>query len=91
MIIITDPEGRRLCRDGLVRGFAPWGTYPICVKTYKSKAWAFRRAREIGGYALEIPEDVTMDATGRAYRNIPSGTGYHRVKDVPLDTLKLRQ
>ena len=59
------------------------------MKTYRQKGWALRRARKLGGRALEIPEDVTVDACGRATREVPDKPGHHRIEEVPLEQLEI--
>lgn len=63
MILIINATGARLCQDNCWRSFANFGTYPECVKEYRSLGHAFRRAKRIKGRVVLI-EDGTIDASG---------------------------
>lgn len=64
MIVIVK-NGYRLCSDNRWRSFANFGTYPECVKEYRSLGWAKKKAKKIGGTVVELKEGETMDACGR--------------------------
>ncbi len=64
MILVCKDQSARLCQDGCWRYFANFGTYPECVKIYKSLGHALRRAKRNGGYVVEIPEGFAVDASG---------------------------
>lgn len=44
IIVVCPVSGARLCRDNKYRNHANFGTYPSCVKEFKSEAWAMRAA-----------------------------------------------
>lgn len=80
MIFIIDNEGRRLCRDNGWRDFAFDGTYPSCIKTFKTVGWAKRRAKKTNGAkVVHIPSSrkISMNAVGDIREEVPSRTkGY---------------
>jgi len=67
MYLILNHDNLRLCQDNCWRSFANFGTYPECVKEYRSRVWARRRANRSKGIVIEIPEGVTIDASGSVY------------------------
>lgn len=69
MFVVVDSIGRRLCQDGCWRYFANWGTYKECVKEYRVRGWADRKARRFKARVVEILPGQTMDAAG----NVLSG------------------
>lgn len=66
MIVIVK-NGHRLCSDNRWREFANFGTYPECVKEYRSLGWAQKKAKKIGGTVVELKEGETMDACGQIF------------------------
>lgn len=65
LLIVKD--NMRLCQDNKWRTFANFGTYPECVKEYKSLGHARRKAKRVKGEVVQIPEGVTVEAGGYAY------------------------
>ncbi|RDJ34932.1 MAG: hypothetical protein DWQ19_08850 [Crenarchaeota archaeon] len=68
-IIIDKTTKARLCCDFLWRTFANFGTYNSCVKFYKSKAAAIKRAKRLNcqPMVLGLPEDLHLDAGGNCW------------------------
>jgi hypothetical protein len=64
MILIINKENMRLCYDNIWRAFANFGSLSSCVKIYKSLGHAKRRAKRNGGSVVEIPDGLTIDASG---------------------------
>ena len=72
-VIVHENTGARLCKDSLFRTFACFGTFPECVKVWKSEAWARRRQDKLDRLGIEtavvtVPKDQTMDAAGNISR-----------------------
>lgn len=67
MYLIINAENQRLCQDNRWRGFANFGTTPGCVKEYKSKGHAERKAKRIKGSVVSIPNGYTVDAGGTVF------------------------
>ena len=72
MFVVVHKDNGRLCKDGLFRSFAHFGTFPECVRTYRHRGHAERRQRllELRGEkgtlsVVEIPTGQAMDACGR--------------------------
>jgi hypothetical protein len=98
MIIIATPT-KRLCKDNCLREFAMFGTFKECVKTYVSKSAAIRKARYLNGLrlyknpnaeklvAIEITEDMHIDACGRVTRMEPATPGFEKVIEVPYSEI----
>jgi hypothetical protein len=63
-MFIVVKNGRRLCQDNLLRKFANFGTFPECVKVYKSYGWAEKTADKIGGKIVILDAESYMDASG---------------------------
>jgi hypothetical protein len=57
----------RLCQDGKWRSFANFGTYPECVKEYKSLGFAKKRAKKVKGQVAVIREGLEVDASGNVF------------------------
>lgn len=71
-VIIDDETGARFCQDKRFREFCGFGTYPECVKVYKSRGWALRwqdifasRGRNVT--VQEVKVGQAMDASGRIF------------------------
>ena len=82
--VIADAGGYqncRLCKDGKLRWTALFGSYPSCVKQYRSLGHAKRRAKQIGGEVVQIPKGFEMDCSGLVIQRIPAEDkpGYERV------------
>lgn len=68
--VIHSETGARLCQDGRWREHhAPFGTFSSCVKVYKQRGWAERRANRLGNTAmvLFLARHLEMDAAGHVY------------------------
>jgi len=68
--IINKETGARLCQDNKWRTFAHNGTFSSCVKVWKRKGWAWRKAFRIGRksvFVLGLDENLVMDAAGHIY------------------------
>ena len=68
--VLDEDTDDRLCQDGLLRGFAMFGTMPGCVKVYRRKGWAVRMADQLTRgtrkfYVLSLPPGQVMDAAGK--------------------------
>ena len=61
MFLILNNDGMRYCQDGFWRDFAHFGTYPECVKEYRTRGWAENKAKKIKGKILEILPGQGMD------------------------------
>lgn len=68
-MLVVVRDGRRLCQDGYLREFANFGTFPECVKEYRKRGWAERKAKEIGGQVVEIYRGQSMDASGNIIKD----------------------
>lgn len=55
----------RLCKDDSWRSFANYGTYPECVKEYRSLSFAKKNAIQKKALVVEVNKDVEIDACGR--------------------------
>ena len=55
----------RLCNDDSWRSFANYGTYPECVKEYRSLSFAKKKAIQKKVLVVEVNKDVEIDACGR--------------------------
>ena len=70
MILIVDENlAAVLCQDGKFRRFANFGTYPECIKVYRSLGWAKRKqdlferwGREV--VVTKLPNGHSVDAVG---------------------------
>jgi len=66
--IIDKATGARLCKDGMWRSFANFGTFKENVKSYNRKGWALRRIKAIGnGHILSLDKGWAMDACGNVW------------------------
>jgi hypothetical protein len=64
--LVLDEFDSRLCKDGCFRHFAYFGTYPECVKIYRVRGWAIRRAQKhLKKIVIRLPDGAIMDASGR--------------------------
>lgn len=92
MIIIINDNGDRLCKDNKWRSFAFFGSIKECVKIYKSPGYAKRKAKKIGGHAIQVPtqpeRSISMDAFGKLTEEVPASPGY--VTDVELDPMDFK-
>jgi hypothetical protein len=66
-LIIREDNNYRLCQDNRWRGFAMFGTTPGCVKEYKSKGHAERKANRVKGTVVAIPNGYSVDAGGNVF------------------------
>lgn len=88
--VITRDDGYRLCKDGRLRDFAMFGSPGSTVKIYKSYKWAEKKCNQLnrlcGGVIkygiIHIPDDATMNASGRVYRRVETSPGFEKVQDV---------
>ncbi len=79
MILIINKDGWRLCNDGRWRNFAMFGNGSGCVNEYRCMGNARRRAKHIGGIVVQVPEGMSVDASGLVIETIPTKPGYERV------------
>ncbi len=87
MLLIIDNDNRRLCQDNRWRNFAGFGSVKSCVKTYRSLSAAKRKAKAMKGYVIELPEDATIEASGRVYREVPTSPGFERIETIDIKSL----
>jgi len=85
MIYIINEDGYRFCQDKRWRTFAMFGTGNGCVKLYQQVGWATRQAKRLKARVVQLPEDVTVDASGQLCRTIPTKPGYERVEHPSVD------
>src|SRR4051812_20452700 len=64
----------RLCQDNNWRSFANFGTYPECVKVYKSIYAARKKAKKLKGLVVKIPDGMSVDASGDVQEEVFSST-----------------
>lgn len=83
-MILVIKNGARLCCDNRWREFANFGTYPSCVKVYKSVGFAKRRARYNGGGVAVIPPGAVVDAVGGVALSADASVTA-RVEDYVID------
>lgn len=81
MYYIINNDGMRLCEDNRWRDFDSLGE----VKMFKSLVWAVKRARQVGGRVVRLPSDVTLDYSGKLYREVPTIPGYSRVEHLQVE------
>ena len=89
MYLILSEIFSRYCQDKYWRSFAHYGTYPECVKEYKTKSGAIRQAKRIksANYVAFIPANIIINASGDCYSEIPGEkpdtivTVYHKLTD----------
>lgn len=71
MYLVVKVDGAwRLCQDFRWRSFANFGTYPECVKVYKSIVAATNRARATKGQVAAIDKNMSVDAAGNILNEI---------------------
>ena len=58
-----------LCQDGEWRGDTSFGTYSDCVKEYRTKGHAVRRAKRLKGVVVEVPQGVTISRARQCYND----------------------
>lgn len=58
-------KNMRLCNDDHWRGWCHGGTTGDCVKTYRSKTWAEKKAKRVKGIVVEIPRGQAMNVAGQ--------------------------
>lgn len=68
-VILRCSDGARLCQDKRFRNFAYFGTFPECVKFYRSEGWAKRaqnsmKKQGISTIIQSLKKGDEMDATG---------------------------
>jgi hypothetical protein len=68
-VILRCSDSARLCKDGNFRNVAYFGTFPECVKFYRSEGWARRKHEELKRQGIHtviksLKEGDEMDATG---------------------------
>ena len=83
MILVINKDNMRLCQDRKWRSFANFGTYPACVKVYKSQPAAEKCARRVGGKILVLQPSQGMNAAGQIFhledgREIYEGMGHQQ-------------
>lgn len=71
MILIINANQARLCQDNCWRSFANFGTYPECVKEYRSLGHAKNKAKKVKGFVVLIPKDFEVDAVGTVFEREP--------------------
>jgi len=80
-IILHPVNGARFCKDNKWRTFALFGSYNSCVKTYKHKGHAQRKASQIAyrdsttnrqTYIVFVGKNQSIDASGLIIETIPS-------------------
>lgn len=47
-----------LCKDNLWRIFVHYGTFPECVRVYRVRGFAERKARKLGGRVVELAPQI---------------------------------
>jgi hypothetical protein len=77
-VLLVAKDKRRLCKDGMLREFAVYGTYGFTVREYKSRGHALRAAQRIKGRVACIPDGYTVDAAGTVIQTVdcPDQPGY---------------
>ena len=83
MILVTF-NGMRLCQDNASRTFANYGTYPECVKEYKSLGHARRKAKRIGGTVVRVPDGMEIDAAGQVIEYVDSKPVIHQLQEYVI-------
>jgi len=76
----------RLCKDGKLREFANFGTFPGCVRTFRHEGWARRAAEKHLGLKWEIRcvhIGEHMDAVGNIF-NEEGRRNIHRCLNTSL-------
>jgi hypothetical protein len=74
IVLKNENTGARLCYDGKFRNFANFGTFPDCVKVFKSKGWALRKQEELMRFhncpceIVFLNGNRTMDASGMIHK-----------------------
>lgn len=68
-VILRCNDSARLCKDGNFRNFAYFGTFPECVKFYRSEGWAKRKHNELKDKGIPtiikaLNKGDEMDANG---------------------------
>lgn len=58
-------KNMRLCYDNCWRGWCHFGSTSDCVKVYKSKSWAEKKAEIVKGTVVEIPNGQAMNVAGQ--------------------------
>jgi len=70
-IVIHPHTEARLCKDNKWREFAMFGTYPTCVKIFKSRGWAEKAAERFAinheWKMVALGKGESMDASGRIF------------------------
>ncbi|MCK9462606.1 MAG: hypothetical protein M0R80_23555 [Proteobacteria bacterium] len=89
MILIINANGFRLCNDGYWRNFAMFGNVKGCVKQYRYKGHALRRAKHLGGIVVQVPQGMEVDASGVVIETIPVGADkvryqHHKLSSFPV-------
>ena len=89
MILIIDRESTaRYCQDGKFRYFACFGTYPECVKVYKTLGHAFVAAKQWNSRVVDIPDNMRVEAGGTVIELIPCPAKEGYVDCVHHDIVK---
>lgn len=60
-----DGNGWRLCNDSKWRYFAHLGTTSFCVRFYRHRGHAERRAKKVGGTVVYLEPTAELDAVGQ--------------------------
>lgn len=68
--VIVNQNGMRLCKDDKWRGFANFGSFRECVKTYRQVWWAAHRVQHLtirgnSCRVVTVPIGCSMDAIGK--------------------------
>jgi len=66
--IVVFSGDRLLCNDGLYRLPAHFGTFPECVKFYKTEGWASRNFLKGANSLVFLYEGDEIDSSGRVTR-----------------------
>jgi hypothetical protein len=86
MILILNDRLDRLCNDGRWRRTALFGNVRGCVQQYRRLGNAKARARQAGGFVVQLPEGAHIDAAGNCWREVPcpDKPGYVRTERLNL-------
>ena len=72
-IYFIKKDNYRLCQDGKWREHVPFGSCGNCLKEYKRKAFASKKAEKVQGQVVEINTTFeNMDAAGNIFEYVYS-------------------
>lgn len=67
-----------------------FGSVSGCVQKYRYVGHARRRAKHIGGTVVQVPQGMSVEASGLVIETIPTTPGFERVVHHNLKEFAIR-